>query len=438
MSPFALALLLPLLAPPAPAAQAASDERLSLEDLLERYRGQRDARLGELRDQVGLLIAELETLGDKPAGAVLEARVARLRELGPSSAPLLVPYLDPGVDATAGFQLRAQLVARVLRDLPTFAVTNELLAILERGTVEGQLNTLRVLARSAEPERVGPVLREYATKQQGQQRESALMALAEVGGAENASYLGELLKKEDGELVRQVLAAVSAAATPAVEPGVLELVRSTSSGAAQVRGIVAYYQACPETVAEAQLDGLLALARGTRTSGDDAKLLLELICRFHESFSAAFKKDLRKVADGSDNNVAEGALIALVLSGDRGAKRELLETYDQRVAESRSWARAYEDRGDIYYRIEDYKSAKKDYEEALRTAANSSRDLAHVHLQIARCNALTGKLKDAKEWIEKAPITLGQRRALAKDPAFAELYANPRYREVFRLEGEGS
>jgi hypothetical protein len=46
-----------------------------------------------------------------------------------------------------------------------------------------------------------------------------------------------------------------------------------------------------------------------------------------------------------------------------------------------------------------------------------------------------GKLKDAAKWLEGAPLSYMQRRALAEDPVFAELAAHPRYREeVFRLD----
>ena len=76
----------------------------------------------------------------------------------------------------------------------------------------------------------------------------------------------------------------------------------------------------------------------------------------------------------------------------------------------------------------------RDYKQALATSSRSSRPMTDDFLGIARSYARMGKLKDAAKWIKDAPVSYMQLRALAKEPAFAELAAHPRYREeVFRL-----
>ena len=121
--------------------------------------------------------------------------------------------------------------------------------------------------------------------------------------------------------------------------------------------------------------------------------------------------------------------------GRRVAKRDLLEPYDDRVDSQNDWSRVWEERAAILYRIEDFKGAIRDYKQALATVSRSSRPMTDDYLGIARSYARMGKLKDAARWISDAPISYMQLRALAKEPAFAELAAHPRYREdVFRLD----
>ncbi len=46
-----------------------------------------------------------------------------------------------------------------------------------------------------------------------------------------------------------------------------------------------------------------------------------------------------------------------------------------------------------------------------------------------------GKLKDAADTLEKAPISLKELQGLAADPLFQKLVENPKYRPLFRLDG---
>ena len=53
---------------------------------------------------------------------------------------------------------------------------------------------------------------------------------------------------------------------------------------------------------------------------------------------------------------------------------------------------------------------------------------------MARCWMQLGKLKEAKDTLEKAPISLKQLQELSKEPVFQKLAENPKYSSVFRLD----
>lgn len=415
------------------AAPPESNERLSLEELLARYRVERDSLLGELRDRVDSAIRELDARTENFGS---EASLAKLMKLGGPSAPLLVPALDPGPGSDDAKRARAKLVADVLREFGSPAITDNLLALLKTGTSEGRRNALRVLGSTPDPGRVGPEVRAYFEKAEGEARRPALEALAEIGGAENERFLGELLGSDDHQIAGFALAAMAEVANPSVAPSVLALVRRNAEAAQLVPEIVAYYRACPDVVDGDHCQALLALVKSKRPDTKSCVRLLELLPRFQRQWPSSLKKDLRSLADASERDVAEAALVALTLSGDRGAKRDLLGPYDQRCDEQKNFAKVFEERGDVLYRIENYKDAVKDYREALRLQReNGSRGTpGSLNVQIARCYARMDKLKDAHDWLERAPISIAERRALATDPAFAPLLESPRYRDVFRLE----
>jgi hypothetical protein len=54
---------------------------------------------------------------------------------------------------------------------------------------------------------------------------------------------------------------------------------------------------------------------------------------------------------------------------------------------------------------------------------------------MARCWMQLNKLKEAKETLEKAPISLKQLQDLSKELVFQKLLENPKFRGVFRLDG---
>lgn len=429
-----LALFLPLLGSPV-AAEDGQAGRLSLEELLQRWRGERDALLGELRDRVQRTLTDLD--GALAAGRPedVEAAFARLMKLGPASAPLLAPALDPGPSASAGQAGRARLVARALRELGAATLVDELLARLPEASPEGRRNLLRVLGASGASERVSAAVRALLATSKGEERQAPIAALAELGGPENERLLAEQLARDDRQLSSFVLRSLADGAVAGMAPAVLSFLRASSNAPALVPELLAFWRAAPQAVSGEVCAALVELAKSRRPSSQDTVRILEFLPEYAREWSSSVKRELRSLVDATDRDVAEAALVALARSGDRAARRDLLAPYDQRVADLRNGPGGHESRANVLYRIEDYKNALKDYQEALKLQREGApRGVGEpLHVKIARCYARMGKHKDSFDWLERAPISMSERRALAADPAFADLVAHARYRSVFRL-----
>jgi tetratricopeptide (TPR) repeat protein len=72
-------------------------------------------------------------------------------------------------------------------------------------------------------------------------------------------------------------------------------------------------------------------------------------------------------------------------------------------------------------RMHDWDSAIDDFTTALRFGRDDGQPLDEAYVGLARACARRGKLKDAAEWLRKAPISMSDLRALEKDPDFREL-----------------
>ena len=310
-------LLLALALPCSPVVAEDDAGRLSLEELLARWRAERDALLGELQGRVQRTLTDLD--GALAAGKPedVEGAFARLMKLGPASATLLAPALDPGPDATPGQTARARLVARALRELEPAVLTDDLLARLAEASPQGKRNILRVLGATGESARVGPVVRALLAEAEGDARRDPITALAELGGAENDALLVTSMEGDDRQLSSFVLRALAETGSPALAPQVLAYARSNSNAAALVPELLAYWRAAPATVSADVCAALLELAKSRRPVSADTVRLLEFLPEHVREWNSSIRRDLRSLADASDREVAEAALVALARAGDQ-------------------------------------------------------------------------------------------------------------------------
>ncbi len=434
MLSFALALLGPL-SPPASAALPAEDQ-LSLEELLEHYRQRREQLFQELRGELKRTVAELESAYESGRKERLPELRRRLVKLGPEAVPLFLDQLDPGSEAQEAVVGRCRQVALALKELSTKSVSLELIALFKTGSREGQRNALTALSGSDDPERVGPVLREEFTDASKRRRDELISAIANLGGEENFAFIGEILSSNDPDVITSALVALTESRCVAAGPRILGLINETVTAAAHVPEIVAYYRACPEVVDEEHVGDLVRFSKGLRSNTVMSALVLKLVGEHEDHWNSKIKKDLRELSEASSRTLAEAALMCLARAGDRGAKRKLLERYDELVERNERIASNWQRRAEVKFQIGEYKGALKDFQQARRTSEEYLRTDPDIYIGMARCFMKLKKPKDAVEMLYAGGLSIAQLHLLAKDPDFMELLEDSKLRKVFRLEEE--
>lgn len=413
---------------------SAGDTRESLQEYLLRLRQQRDQILGAMQGQIEGLIEDLEGHATARDIEGMDAARAKLVQLGPEAAPLLVTKLDPGTSPTDPQRLRAGAIALVLADVQARSITTKLLEIAQGGTTEGRQNAIRVLATSPEPERAAPTLVGIYRAGPPELRGPALAALARLGGPAAKPALEEALGDARPEVVRAALDALAQAKSGALAGRILRIAATPGDAFRVLDPLLGWYRAVPEAADAAHVAALVKLAADPSAPAAERARVLEVLPRFADKFDSDVKKSLRSIAESPAREMREGALVVLVLANDKNARRDLLGEFDERIARNEGYAAAYEERGNVYYRIGDYREAINDYKQAIKLSANDMRarqDTAYVGL--AKSLARQGKTKEAAQTLEKAPLTRQQLADLKNEPAFAKLLENAKYREIFEL-----
>lgn len=416
--PLVLLALIPLASAPASGAPQAG--RDSLERLLER---QREARARELAKLEGDARAYLEGFArlQPPVPPEREAElVNQLTGLGPAAGTLLVPYLAPGPGAEEVLRVRARAVASALAHLGDVSTTDALLELVHSGDEDAVRNALRALEGCAEPERARPQLLALFESDTGRLRASLLTTLVRMGGTGSEAVFARVLSDPDVSLRRLGLGALVEAQSSAAEAQVRALMARPGEAVSHIDQLLAYYTAMPEQV-DAEVLGLWVRLVLRTSKSEDRMRILDALPGLGAGTGSALRRELEPLTDSGDPAVVEAARIALARLGDRNARREVLRTYDEFVDKNERFPGAYTRRAEVHMRLHDWDDAIKDYETALRHGRNDGDRLDDAYLGLARACARKGKLKDAAEWLRKAPIQMSELRALADDPDFREL-----------------
>ncbi len=427
------ALCLAALVCPPLASTPLEEERASLEALLSHYRAEREQLFASYRSTINTSVAELESAYKNDRKQRLPQIRKNLIKLGSQACPLMTKLIDPGPAPAAEVAGRASEIALVLQNLSTRSISLELLTILDKGSNAGQENALVALSGSDDPNRVGPVLREMFKFAHKRRQATLITAIANLGGEDNLTFLGEVLTDNDPKTVKSALVALTESRSTSAAPRILALVKNTAAGAPHVEEIVSYYRACPETFDTEHCQAMVGFASGLRSNSKSAELALQVVGENEESWNSQIRKDLKQLAASSSSRIAEAALVCMARSGDRSAKKKLLEPYDQRIERNDRIASAWQNRAMVKYRIGDYKSAIKDYEQAQKASAEYLRTEPDVYEGLARCYCLLGKLKDSAKWLGEGGLSLARLHQLARDPDFAALAEHNKYNKVFRL-----
>lgn len=409
--------------------------RETLQQFLERLRGLRDGVQTQLSGAVAdaLRVLEMEAQVRRLPGC--EEQQKKLAALGSEAAPLLVDKIEPGPNATDAQKLVAQYVAQALAANPTPSITDKLLAVLKDGSLDGRRNALRVLAVTPEPARVVPLLAQFFQQAQGQVRKDALAALIRIGGRDAEKVIGDALADPSPEIVRNALAALAETKAAAHAPRVQRLLGTTKDVVQYLDGLLGYYRACPDALEKPALAGFLRAAEDVAAAREARIKILDALAGFGDKFDNDLRKEARVLAGAPEREIKEAALVLLHLVGDKSAKKDLLEDYDDQIDRNKNWANSWEQRAAILYRLGEYKDAQRDYLQAINLAKNDIRArLDDAYIGLARCYAQQNKLKDAASTLEKAPVSLKQLAELAKEPVFQKMVENPKYRGVFKID----
>ena len=419
-------------------------ERRSLEDLRRQSRAERDQILSALRPGVQVLLDEMEsaTVRVKPEKA-RELR-EQMQALGPEVAPLLLASLYPGVNASPGDSFRAEQVVQVLRHLRSPSIGKQLLKVCQKGAIEGRINSLRVLAADPNPKRILAGVRAvHADAQaaaQAKVRTAALLALAELGATDLAQLLAKDFAQIEIEQVGSLLRGLAQIEGQEIPACVLQLLATERAKDLvsplltyhSTRNLLAYHSTRKKLFhSDEHLLALIKLACQSTIEENDAVKILTTLSQFDVTVRGDTKRALDGLRESSLLKLRDSALILLARSGDKAARRSLLQKFDERVKSWPKSASAYTDRGNVKYLIAEYSSAIKDYKTAIGLQRRFERR-PEAHLGIARSYARLKRYSDAEDYLQGAPVSMTTLRELASDPAFGGMLET-KYRRAFHL-----
>lgn len=407
-------------------------ERESLQDLLARLRANRSAIVSTMKGDVDLVVASMEEAGVARDFDALEAAKKRLVALGPECALLLVDLVEPGAQGTDAQKLRAQYVVMTLVEFKSRAVTTRLIEIAQQGSVEGRVNAITVLGSSLDVERATPVLVGIFRSNQAELRPAALLALARLGGEANDKILDEGLSDARPEVVSATLEALASARKVSMANRVLKVLASPTEAVQHQDALMAYYRACPEAVDKATALAWIRAGGELSSTAVNRQKVFDFLPQFASAVDSEAKKVLRAMTESPTKEISEGALIVLVVTGDRNARKDLLAPYDDTIEKNKEWPSSYSARGDVLYKIADYTAAIADYKRAIQLGADDLRaQQVNAYIGLARSYAMTKRINDAGTTLSRAPLTAKQLAALKTDPAFAKLVEHPKFKDLF-------
>jgi tetratricopeptide (TPR) repeat protein len=416
----------------APAVLGQGRERDSLQDLLARLRASRAAIVSNMKGDVDAIIASMEDAGVSRDFEALDSGKKRLLALGPECALLIVDLVEPGAQGTDAQKLRAQYVLLTLMEMKSRAVTTRLIEIAQQGSVEGRVNAITALGTSPDVDRASPVVVGLFRSNQDDLRRAALTAIARLGGEANDRILEEGLADARPEVVGATIEALTLVHKVGLAPRVLRILASPTEAVQHQDALMSFYRTVPEAVDKAAVLAWIRVGGELSSTAQQRQKVFDFLPQFAERIDAEAKKQLRALSESSTKEISEGAMIVLVVAGDRNARKDLLAGYDEAIERNKDWPSSYSSRGDILYKIGDYSAAITDYKKAIQLGADDLRaQQVNAYIGLARCYALTKRVNDAYTTLDRAPLTAKQLMALKTDPAFAKLVDNPKFKSLF-------
>ncbi len=425
-----------LLSAPAPPAWEMrvqrGDDTGSLESFLARARVERDALQARFRSTIDELVARLQA-DRRPARLALDEIRDELDGLGPEAATILLPLIDPGAEPTDATQLRAREITNALERLHPAGIVGDLIRGTRTFGPEGRLNAIELLGVVPEYERAGDHLALLFAESKGDARLRCVVALAALPTDRHSLVLRNALADDDPAVVRAVLAALAESKNASAVPAVLNLTRVPAAAAPVAGELIRFWLTCPELVDDETVDALIRLTLHTAVETAACVSILEALPKFENADTKALKKKLGGTLQSTNPVIKEAALVCTTVLGDRSAKRELLQTYDETVHQNDKWFKGYLQRAEILMRIHEYDDAAKDLKDALELLGERAHVSTHedTWINLARCYALSRKISKAADALEEMGMSRAVKERLRADPDFAPLLESSRYAKLF-------
>ncbi|MDG1050521.1 MAG: hypothetical protein P8R46_09975 [Planctomycetota bacterium] len=428
----------------APAPASAQEGRQSLEELLRQAEEAKVRSLEALRPEVARLAGELAELRVPTRSSRTVARQRALSELGAAAAPLMLPYLDPGLRPAKGEVFRAELMAEVIADLSSPAVTDELIRMAEEGSGLARVNALTDMTGTPEPGRVTGPLKRIASSggavglpaEFGAAiREAAFSTLAILGTTEGIDFIKAKVADPNAAVAAAALAALKAAPVETSAGVVLQLL-TTPAAPGLALELVAFYDQHSELMEELDHSRALgAVAVDPKTASEARVELFDLLRATDAKVGTPVKRKIDDYTNFARSDVRTAALKLLARMKDRGARKALLDEIGEPGGEQAFFiVQNSSDRARLLHEIGDYSASVKEWRRAIEASKGSSRNQSKdLFIGIAQSLARQKKFREAKQYLEDAPISLKELQALSSRRDFRGMM-DTRYRDAFHLD----
>lgn len=423
---------------------SAQEGRQSLEELLRQAEEARARSLDALKPEVARLADELDGLKIPTRSSRTVARQRALRELGGDAAPLMLRYLEPGEKPRRASIFRAELIAEVVADLSSAAVTDELLRMAREGTPLARINALTALAGTPEPRRVTRPLQRIAAGGGGigasaelgaAVQEAAFLTLATLGTQEGIEFIKGKVSDSNPAVAAAALAGLSAAPVETSAGVVLQLL-STPAAPGLAPELAAFYDRNSELMDE--LDHSRALggvAVDPETSSEARVELFDLLRSTDAKVGTRVKRKIDDYTNFARSDVRTAALMLLARMKDRGARKALLEQIGEPDEQLPYFiVQKATERAQLLHDIGDYSASVKEWRRAIEASKGSSRNRnKELFIGIAQTLARQKKYREAKQYLEDAPISLKELQSLSTRRDFRGMMET-RYADAFHLD----
>ncbi|QDV06680.1 hypothetical protein Poly30_21950 [Planctomycetes bacterium Poly30] len=418
--------------------------RRSLEDLLREVRAERVRTVASLLPEVTRIVAEIDDLKSSRRGPLSRAKANELFALGPGALALLVPYLEPGKEVSRQTVFRSELISDVLRQKPSATTTDALIQIAREGSLQARLGALNALESTGEPHRVAPAIIELAAGERaaGLKREAieamsraAFRTLAALDDDRALAFMGEALKSSDPLLCAGALSALAGAPAESSAAQILTLLETLEDPKPVAASIADYYEKHDQLLEDPEhARALGSIAVHEATPNEPRVRMFDTIRLTDAKIGTGLKRDVAPFLDASRPDVRMAARLLMARLGDRGARKEVLQEFDDRIKQDKNSLTAYQDRATIYHEIGDWNAALRDWRVVMTQIAAEEvpRARKEPFIGISRSLARLKKFRDAASYLSQGPISVEELQKLGFDRDFREMKES-RYGDVFQF-----